>query len=386
MLTLNPCELYSAEDLEQKGITRYRIQEFSQDKLLGRFLANGSFYGGFVLNTDARLNLPKREKIFTPEELPALEQLIVPVEQVANVTGVSIEELLSRRRKGKSIVQEFTNAQGAEYLGVRVNILHYIASKAVVPSRLSTLVLQYEKTKTSEDLNTVLKEGSSFVRVAAKRMKCIVPPQITVDDLVSAGYDGLLESVQKYSSKENVPFEHYARDFVNNRMRDYLRTQQTISRFCREKCDKIEIATRQQYEVHDAPPTLEEVQNSTQLSSEQIHRALLNSRLFSLQSLNRKVKGTEETSCPLYTLLPSREESPADSVLREDSLNAFWDYVQQQCDWRERVLLYNYFQEGISLKEAGKLLRVSESRARQLLSEILKRVRGSERARKLAFQ
>jgi len=58
----------------------------------------------------------------------------------------------------------------------------------------------------------------------AKKKSQSVPKNISLDELKSAAYMGLVDAASKFDDKKGVPFSCYARIRISGEMKDYLRS------------------------------------------------------------------------------------------------------------------------------------------------------------------
>ena len=58
----------------------------------------------------------------------------------------------------------------------------------------------------------------------AKKKSQSVPKSISLDELKSAAYMGLVDAASKFDDKKGVPFSCYARIRISGEMKDYLRS------------------------------------------------------------------------------------------------------------------------------------------------------------------
>src|SRR5262249_28665362 len=72
-----------------------------------------------------------------------------------------------------------------------------------------------------------------MVRVIAKSLAAELPPNITADDLFSAGSEALLRLADDYDPDRGASFMTYVRQRMPGKMIDYLRSMDSVTSYAR---------------------------------------------------------------------------------------------------------------------------------------------------------
>jgi RNA polymerase sigma factor FliA len=70
----------------------------------------------------------------------------------------------------------------------------------------------------------------THVHALAKRLRCHVPPCVTLDDLIGAGTIGLIQAVDRFQPSRGLQFATYAKHRIRGAMLDFLREEDPLSR------------------------------------------------------------------------------------------------------------------------------------------------------------
>jgi RNA polymerase sigma factor FliA len=201
-------------------------------------------------------------------------------------------------------------------------------------------------------------------RIAMKTVRSL-PSSVTLDDLLSAGWIGLAEALQRRTSgMDEEQFEAYASHRVQGAILDYLRSLDPLSRKLRGASRRISDTTAELSSRLGRAPDEEEIAGELGLPLETYHQLLM-------QIAEAGLARLELTDNAGWL---SEQLSP-ESLATEHELV---DRVAEAIDGlpeRLRTLLGLYYQEDCSFREIGEVLGVTESRACQLHAEAVHRIR-----------
>lgn len=207
---------------------------------------------------------------------------------------------------------------------------------------------------------------------AARKMKQRVPRNVAEDELVSAGFEGLLEAVRRFDPARGVKFGTYCVGRVRGAMLDYLRRMDWAPRLTRSRANRIEGARTDLERQNGRPPTDVEL------------AAALGVPLGRLDSLMAEVANATATSAPRRalqrdtTLLPPEmvEDRGAHGPAGADGALDMAALVCRRLGRKERYVVVMYYAEEMTLSEIGLVLGLSESRVCQLHMRALAKLRG----------
>jgi RNA polymerase sigma factor for flagellar operon FliA len=185
------------------------------------------------------------------------------------------------------------------------------------------------------------------------------------EDLVNQGLLGLIEAVDRYNPTFGTQFSTYATVRIKGKVLDYLRSIDWLSRTARHRTREVKSAIANLTEKNKRPPTDEELATHMGLNVEKVQQALMDSSKV-IVSLDAMMEIDEENEVTLYdTLADESQEDPSDVVDTIDQKQRLINAIKELPEREQQVLSLYYFEE-LTLKEIGKVLGVSESRACQL--------------------
>jgi RNA polymerase sigma factor for flagellar operon FliA len=215
-----------------------------------------------------------------------------------------------------------------------------------------------------------------LVRWLVQRLAVRKPPQVELDEMVSWGIEGLLDAMKKFDPKKQAAFATYAQFRIRGAILDRLRGMDWVSRSVRQKASVLEKTYRQLEGSLGRPATEEEVAAALELNLPQLH-ALLSEvgqmSLFSLEDLG--VETGQQDRWQIDKLLEGDGSDPMLAILSRERADLVADAIANLPE-KERTVIALYYHEGITMKEAGAVLGLTESRVSQLHAQALLRLRG----------
>ncbi|MDH7568826.1 MAG: FliA/WhiG family RNA polymerase sigma factor [Armatimonadota bacterium] len=213
-----------------------------------------------------------------------------------------------------------------------------------------------------------------LVRLTVSRLVPTLPANLNQEDLIGAGYVGLIRAVDQFEPERGVKFETYAISLIRGAVLDALREEDWVPRSVREKARKVQdVFTRLEARL-GRPATDDEMADALGLDMDEFHTLLYEVSRTSVVSLDDLIHGgygSEETTLSERI----RGDSPDPQV--ELERKAKWEALSLSLDAlpeRERIVIYLYYFEGLTLKEIGRELGISESRVHQLHGQAVRRL------------
>ncbi len=183
---------------------------------------------------------------------------------------------------------------------------------------------------------------------------------ITKEDLFHWGIIGLMEAIDRFDENKGVKFETYAIKRIEGAIKDALRREDILTRGQREKYKRL-------INIIDA---LEEEE-----LDERTIASKLGMDLDSYQELLEEISPIVISS--IDELLENRgieffdeREAIEDRILNEELLESLKKAITRLND-REKQILSLYYYEGLTLKQIGLVLGITESRVSQLHTQII---------------
>jgi RNA polymerase sigma factor for flagellar operon FliA len=214
-----------------------------------------------------------------------------------------------------------------------------------------------------------------LVRWLVQRLAARKPPQVELDEMVSWGIEGLLDAMKKYDPSKQAAFATYAQFRIRGAILDRLRGMDWVSRSVRQKASVLEKTYHQLEGSLGRPATEEEVAEALDLTLPQLHALLSEVGQMSLFSLEDLGVDAGQDRWQVEKLLEGDGTDPMQAILSRERADLVADAIGNLPE-KERTVIGLYYHEGITMKEAGAVLGLTESRVSQLHAQALLRLRG----------
>jgi RNA polymerase sigma factor for flagellar operon FliA len=236
--------------------------------------------------------------------------------------------------------------------------------------------VRFKKQGDTRAREAIIDNYSYLVKITAGRIAGGVPPSLDREDLISAGVIGLIKAVDQFDASREVKFETYAIALIRGAILELLRGEDWAPRSVRDRIKQLERAYAEVEGRLGRPGTDEEVAGALGIEVDQLHQTLSDVGQATVLSLDDLLFSSEpEGTLRLGdTLEDTTSDTPAQVEVRERkyALGIAIDRLPE----REKLVLQLYYYEGLTFKEIGKILQVSESRVFQLHQQAMMRLRG----------
>jgi len=230
---------------------------------------------------------------------------------------------------------------------------------------VTALWLQYKENKTVEVRNQLAEHYLPLVKIVGGRLAISLPPHLDRDDLLSSGFFGLLDAIDRFDITRNIKFETYAGVRIRGAMIDYLRAKDWIPVTMRQKIRRYE-------------QTVYRLEN--ELGRSATDKEIAAELGISLEELQVLVG-----QCNAATVIPLEEYLKTDSAETADTNPAnamefleLKDMLAKAIDKladKERTVISLYYYEELTLKEISLILHLSEARISQLHTKAVMKMR-----------
>ena len=222
----------------------------------------------------------------------------------------------------------------------------------------------------------LIEQYAYLVKITAGRVISNMPPSLERDDLVSAGIVGFIKAVDQFDIARKVKFETYAIALIRGAILEMLREDDWVPRSTRER-SKLLARTYAKLELNlRRPATEDEMAEELKVTQEEFQKMLVEVGRTSLLSMEDVLVGSDSgEKLHLADVIQDDGLTPtveAELCARRRLLGKAVDRLPD----RERKVISLYYYEGMTFKEIGKILTISESRVYQLHTQAVLRMHG----------
>lgn len=210
-----------------------------------------------------------------------------------------------------------------------------------------------------------------LVKITVSRLAINLPSFISRDELYSAGCLGLVSAIDRYDPGRDAKFSTYAITRIRGAVLDELRSHDILGRVVRDRVNRIE-KVEMELLSRSAPAGPDEIAAAAGLSMDEYWDAEMGAQAARRISLSEPADDREGRSRGLENvILAARDDAPGARMEAEEILEIVMDMLTD----KERQLVVMYYEEGLTLKEIGDILKVTESRVCQIHGAMLQKIR-----------
>jgi len=219
---------------------------------------------------------------------------------------------------------------------------------------------------------------SPLVKYVAGRMSSGLPAHIEEADLVSYGLLGLIGALERFDPSRNIKFETYAVSRIKGSIIDELRALDWVPRSVRSWARKVEATVAQLENRLCRAPTDEETAAELGVGVEEYQDILNQISCASIVALDEfwDSSGPGQDKVNLIDTIEDTEAPDPSRAYRIQAVKETLAAAIERLPERERVVIGLYYYEGLTLREIGEVLGVTESRVSQLHTKAVLRLRG----------
>lgn len=236
----------------------------------------------------------------------------------------------------------------------------------------------YKKTGSLESREHLILNYAPLVKYVAGRVTIGLPPNIEMDDLMSYGVFGLVDSIEKFDPQRGVKFETYGISRIRGAIIDGLRSTDWVPRSVRKKARDLEEVVAVLEAKMGRPPSDEQVAAAMHISLKEYHQALNEVSATTLTSLDEVwSKGDSgDDKIPFLEMVQDEDSEDPGLLAEQSETKRLLAEAIDALPERERLVISLYYYEGLTLKEIGHVLEVSESRVCQMHTKAILRLKG----------
>jgi len=224
------------------------------------------------------------------------------------------------------------------------------------------------------DLRNQLVEAYHYlVKVIGNRIAARLPRSIDVQDLRSAGVFGLMRAIENFDLERGTPFESYCATRVRGAILDELRSQDWVPRLVRNRASTYKKALTEMRKNLGRDPSDVEASEYLDMSYPETVKMRRESNLTNVYTLNQQDERDDDPRMlrKLDALMDKESEVPFDRLVAQDLAGALVEVLTEP----ERTVIALYYHEGLTMKEIGRVMGISESRVCQIHTKTLKKLK-----------
>jgi len=246
---------------------------------------------------------------------------------------------------------------------------------------VSALWARYKDQGDAAARDDLILNFSPLVKYVAGRLASSLPQTVDTADLISYGIFGLIDAIEKYEPERAIKFETYAIARIKGAIIDELRAMDWVPRSVRSRAREIENAYVALENELKRVPSDQEVADRINVSLKDFQDILTKLSYTSVVSFEEIWVGgdRDEGQSAIGTIRDETADDPV-AVFESAEIKEILAQAIEKLPEREKTVIALYYYEGLTLKEIGQVLGVTESRVSQLHTKAVLRLRAKLRA------
>jgi RNA polymerase sigma factor for flagellar operon FliA len=227
----------------------------------------------------------------------------------------------------------------------------------------------------------LITEYLPYVKRIVHRIAVHLPSTIDIDDLMNVGVIGLIQAVDRYDPGRDNKFMTYAVFRIKGAVLSELRSRDFLSRSNRRKIRDLETACLKLEQKLGREVDDEEVAKDLGIGVEQVYKTKQMSSISFISFEELGFSSRDEKEKLLNYLVDNDDDALTLTRLKE--LKEAVARAIEQLPEKEKLVISLYYLEELTMKEAGKVLDITESRVSQIHSQAILRLRAKLKKEKL---
>jgi len=248
---------------------------------------------------------------------------------------------------------------------------------------LSETWCRYRRAGSVDARNLLMEHYLPTVKYCCEWLHTRLPAEVELDDVISAGIDGLRHAIRSFDPDRKVQFETYLVARIRGAVLDYLRSVDWVPRLVRARAGKLaRVADSLNSELGRAP-TPAELARHAGTTEARVRKALREAEVARCFSLDRLTTPNPEGRDFREGDLVADPRAAHPGTQTQKLL--LKDLLTKGLSTAERQVILLYYYEQMTMREIGATLNLSESRVSQMHSAIVVRLRTKLRDREPEF-
>ena len=241
------------------------------------------------------------------------------------------------------------------------------------PDDLEPIWVAYKSTKDTNLRNILIERHIGLVRTIAERLLQTLPKSIELDDLTSAGTFGLMDAIDGFDLARGIKFKTYCTTRIRGSILDELRSQDWVPRLVRLKAHRLEKALRQLEGELGRDPNEFELAEAMGMTLTELQATEQEANAKTIFSLSEKWDdGDDDKEMEKVEILADKKgQDPLLNIHQKDLL----DVITRNLTKKERLIVIMYYYEGLTMREIGEIMQLTESRVCQIHSNVISRLK-----------
>ena len=241
-------------------------------------------------------------------------------------------------------------------------------------AKAKELTAESYRTIDEAERDELIRSFLPLVKRVVHRLAGRLPSEVDIKEMLNSGIIGLVDALEKYDPRHETNFSTYAQFRIRGAILDSFRSQDWAPRSLRHKAHKLESAYHKLEQQLGRPAKDEEVAAELEMDLETLQKMLSEVGGVVVLSFEELGFGRGEERFQADDWQLSSTPDPLNDLLDSERVEIIARALDRLPE-KERLVITLYFYEELNLKEIGEVIGVTESRASQIRSRALIRLR-----------
>ena len=237
------------------------------------------------------------------------------------------------------------------------------------------LLQLYKETGSLEIKQEIVMRYIYLVKSIALQMRDIYMSFVQVDDVINEGVIAIMSAIDKFDMDKNVKFETYISKRIKGMIIDLARKQDWVPRSTRKNTRDIEDAVTTLYNKHGYYPSVQEVTEYLDITTEKYHDTMRKAALFNILSLDMVLAEAQGNEIGArMTAQQDMQEQPEEHFLKRELTEVLADGISALKE-NEQMVVSLYYIEELNMRQIAEVMEVSEPRVSQIHANAIRKLR-----------
>ncbi|GEN82003.1 RNA polymerase sigma-D factor [Sporosarcina luteola] len=220
----------------------------------------------------------------------------------------------------------------------------------------------------------LVRKYTPLVNYHVQRISSGLPRNVSRDDILSLGLQGLFDALTKFDPSRDLKFDTYASFRIRGSIIDGLRKEDWLPRSSREKSKRLEeeISKLEQKLLRHATP--EEIASHLGIEVEEVYQTVHEHYFSNVLSMDERMSEDDEEGQKSFILKDDHERSPEQKVMMGELVGDLALKIKELNN-NEQLVLNLFYTDEMTLTEIGEIMNLSTSRISQIHSKALFKLR-----------
>lgn len=225
-----------------------------------------------------------------------------------------------------------------------------------------------------ESGNILVEKYRPLVTYHVQRISTGLPRNVSRDDIMSLGLQGLFDALTKFEPSRDLKFDTYASFRIRGTIIDGLRKEDWLPRSSRERTKKLKVEIEKLEQQLMRHPTLEEVASAMDLTVDEVNQTMHEQYFSNVLSMDNIVQEDDNDGEKTFIIRDEENDTPEQRMMMTELIGDLTEKIKELND-NEQLVLNLFYVEELTLTEIGKVLNLSTSRISQIHSRALFKLR-----------